>query len=181
MNNKSLKIFTLCKALVELVGKEQALADLQLLYKRHPEMFRDENEVAEVIDKVVRKPDLIMKNPKAKSDKDFMVYKKLNDKKMGDVGIRNENDKSVIFHANKKNISKFRKIERQQALVEASSAKAAPTRLNHYASKSNDLPKCQKAHSTPTNETIPQNTNRNQIDNNDSESSELKPHKRSRR
>ena len=60
---KQLAKFNLCKSLVTLVGKEQALADLQLLYKRHPEMFRDKNEVAEVIDKVVSEPDLIMKNP----------------------------------------------------------------------------------------------------------------------
>ena len=147
MNQSTRKntLFTLCKALVELLGKEKALADLQLLYKRHPEMFRDESEVEEIIEQVVREPDLIIKNPKAKSDRDFMVFKKLDDKKMGDVGIRNDNGVNIIFHTNKKNISKFRKIEKSQTLVEASSAKAAPTRLDHYASKSNDLPKCKEA------------------------------------
>ena len=146
-----------------LGGDKQAIADLEKLYKRHPEMFRDLQELIKTIESIVKEPEIIIRNPKAKNDKDFMVYKKLDDKKMGDVGIRNvNNDKNIIFHANKKNIAKFRKIEKQQALVEASSAKAAPTRLDHYASKSNDLPKCQEAHSTPTNKTIPQKQNQSQ-------------------
>ena len=37
-------------------------------------------------------------------------------------------------------------------LVEASSAKAAPTRLDHYADKPNDLSRCDKALSTSVNE-----------------------------
>ena len=40
----------------------------------------------------------------------------------------------------------------KQMLVEASSAKAAPTRLNHYADKPNDLSRCDKALSTSVNE-----------------------------
>lgn len=51
-------IFHLCKSLVDLLGEEQAIADLTLLYKRHPEMFRDEKEVQEVIEKVVSEPEI---------------------------------------------------------------------------------------------------------------------------
>lgn len=32
-DNKQLALFTLCKSLVELLGEEQAIADLTLLYK----------------------------------------------------------------------------------------------------------------------------------------------------
>ena len=112
MNNPT--IFTLCKALVELVGKEQALADLQLLYKRHPEMFRDKNEVAEVIDKVVREPDIIIDaNRDNKPYSVIKAMKKLDSKKMGDVIIKNENGVNEIFHANKKKISEFTRVEKK--------------------------------------------------------------------
>ena len=77
-----------------------------------------------------------------------MAYKKLNDKKMGDVGIHNDGGTNIIFHANKTTMSNKDK----QMLVEASSAKAAPTRLDHYADKPNDLSRCDKALSTSVNE-----------------------------
>lgn len=163
MRNYAEYLFELGERLAyALGGDKQAIADLEKLYKRHPEMFVDLKDLIQTIESVAKEPEIIINNPKAKSDKDFMVYKRLDSKKMGDIGIRNEKNKNIIFHANKKNIAKFSKIEKQQVLVEASSAKAAPTRLDHYASKSNDLPKCQEAHSTPTNKTIPQNQNQSQ-------------------
>lgn len=99
---RELALFNLGKSLVELLGEEQAIADLNLLYERHPEMFKTEDEVMEVIDKVVSEPEIIKINPKAKKDKDFMVAKKLDNKKMGDIGIRNDSGTNVIYHANKK-------------------------------------------------------------------------------
>ena len=116
---KQLAKFNLCKSLVTLVGKEQALADLQLLYKRHPEMFRDKNEVAEVIDKVVSEPDLIMKNPFFIKENEILVAKKLDSEKMGDVIIKSTKDNAEIFHANKKRLRDFSRLQRLKAKKEA--------------------------------------------------------------
>ena len=157
MMDKNIAKFTLCKSLIELLGEEEAIADLYRLYHRHPEMFDSENELKAIIEQVVNEPDLITKNPKPKNDKDFMAYKQLNERKIADVEIRNDNGKNVIFHANKKNIDKFSEDIRRQMSVEASSANAAPTRLDHYADKSNDLSRCNKALSTPDGDIIQQN------------------------
>ena len=163
MSDREIALFNLGKSLVELLGEEQAIADLTLLYKRHPEMFRDKEEVREVIDKVVNEPDLIVRNPKAKNDKDFLAIKQLNSKKIGDIAIRNDNGTNVIFHANKKNTSKFSKIKiEEQMLVEASSVKTAPTRSDHYANKPNDLSRDIKILSTPASNIIPQSINNNE-------------------
>lgn len=48
MNQNYLAKFHLCKSLVELLGEERAIADLNLLYKRHPEMFRDKEEESQI-------------------------------------------------------------------------------------------------------------------------------------
>ena len=40
-HKQELALFNLGKSLVELLGEEQAIADLELLFKRHPEMFKD--------------------------------------------------------------------------------------------------------------------------------------------
>lgn len=78
---RELAIFHLCKALVDLLGEEQAIADLQILYERHPEMFKNKDEVKEVIEKVVSEPEIIIKNPSPMSEKDYIAGKKLDDKK----------------------------------------------------------------------------------------------------
>lgn len=57
--NKILEIFALCERLARLLGDTEAIADLQRLYKKHPEMFRDMQEVSEVIQAVVREPEII--------------------------------------------------------------------------------------------------------------------------
>ena len=154
MSKKELARFNLCKSLIELVGVEQATADLYKLYNRHPEMFDNENDLKITIEQVLNKPDLIMENPKPKNDKDFMVYKQLNEKKIADVGIRNDNDSGKIFHANKKNVEKYSENIKKQMLVETPSAKAAPTRLDHCASELTSPPMCNKTLSTPDNEII---------------------------
>lgn len=88
MSKRELALFNLGKSLVELLGEELAIANLTLLYQRHPEMFVDEEELKRVIQKVVSSPDIIVKNPKAKSDKDFLVIKQLDHKKVGDIAIQ---------------------------------------------------------------------------------------------
>ncbi len=157
-NSKTLEIFELCERLSELLGDKEAIADLQKLYDRHPEMFDSMKDVSHTIEEVVSNPEIIAKNRKARNEKDFIVAKRLNERKMADVGIRNDSGVNVIFHANKKHIKKFNKMkEEKQMLVEASSAKAAPTRSDHYASNSNELPKCHEAPSTSIT-TISQNS-----------------------
>ena len=168
MSEKALQIFNLCQKLAELLGDKEAIADLKLLLNRHPEMFRDKEEVADLIERVVAEPDLIRENPKAKNDKDFMLYKQLNNEKMADVGIRNDDGTNIIFHANKKNISKSSYFKsNKQMLVETPSAKAAPTRLDHCADKPNDLSRDYKVLSTPANDIIPQKNKSQALDMND--------------
>ena len=163
-NDKQLAKFNLCKSLVELLGAEQATADLYKLYHRHPEMFKNEYDLKATIEQVVNKPDLITKNPKPQSDRDFMAYKQISDKKIADVGIRNDNGANTIFHANKKNTEKVSKDIRGQMLVETPSAKAAPTRLNHCANELNNSSRCNNALSAPVSDIIPQDSNQSQTE-----------------
>lgn len=110
MSEKELEIFNLCQRLAELLGDKEAIADLKELYDRHPEMFKDMQEVSHTIKEVVSEPDLIMKNPKAETEKDFIVAKQtlnINNKKMGDIGISNKNGVNGIFHANKQDKRNF--------------------------------------------------------------------------
>ncbi|EMU7085935.1 hypothetical protein AAAA44_001761, partial [Campylobacter jejuni] len=51
MSDKELEIFELCERLSELLGDKEAIADLKKLYTNHPEMFKDMQEVKEVINK----------------------------------------------------------------------------------------------------------------------------------
>ncbi|WP_094325492.1 hypothetical protein [Campylobacter avium] len=115
-HKKELALFNLGKSLVELLGEEQAIADLELLFKRHPEMFKDIKEVKELIDKVVSEPEIIINNPSPRSEKDYIVGKKLNDKKMGEVGIRKDENINKIFHANEKNIKKLRQLDKKEVI-----------------------------------------------------------------
>ena len=159
--NKTLEIFALCERLAKLLGDKEAIADLQRLYARHPEMFRDMQEVSEVIGAVVHAPE-IMTN--AKREGAILVAKRLKGKhKMGEVAIENDSGTNIIFHANQKKISEFNRLEKKlsknsRLLVETPSAKAAPTRLDRCANKPNDLSKGSKAPSTADISIIPQNT-----------------------
>ncbi|RAX54420.1 hypothetical protein CCY99_03445 [Helicobacter sp. 16-1353] len=87
MSDRELKVFILGKILVDLLGEKEAIADLELLYERHPEMFRDREEVAEVIERVINEPEIVMKNPQNKRDDEILVAKMLDERKMGDVII----------------------------------------------------------------------------------------------
>lgn len=116
---REIVIFTLCKSLVDLLGKEQATADLTIIYERHPEMFRDKEEVKEVIEKVVNEPDLIMKNPHFTKEHEILAAKKLDTEKMGDVIIKNKDGENEIFHANKKRMRDFDRLKRIKERIEA--------------------------------------------------------------
>ena len=121
---RELAIFYLCKALVDLLGKEQAIADIALLYERHPEMFKNKDEVKEVIEKVVSEPDLIMKNPYFSKEQEVLVAKKLDTEKMGDIVIKNKDGENEIFHANKKRIRDFDRLQRLKTKLEANGGDA---------------------------------------------------------
>ncbi|EPQ8114044.1 Rha family transcriptional regulator [Campylobacter upsaliensis] len=72
---------------------------------------------------------------------------------------RNQNNQTIYSHhyevGGKPRDPKLQNKE-SRLLVEASSVKTAPTRSDHYASKSNDLPKCENTPSTTANAIIPQ-------------------------
>lgn len=154
--NKTLEIFALCERLVRLLGDTEAIADLQRLYKKHPEMFRDMQEVSEVIQAVVREPEIITN---AKREGAILAAKRLKEHhKMGEVAIENDKGTNIIFHVNQKKISEFNRLEKNsRLLVETPSAKAAPTRLNRCADKSNALSKDKRVPSTADISIIPQN------------------------
>ena len=120
MSEKSLRIFELCKQLAELLEDKNAVADLQLLLERHPEMFKNKEEVANLIQKVIDKPEIIIKNPTPLSEKDYIAGKKLNDEKMGEIGIRKNENISKIFHANEKNIKKLKQLDKKEVVYRQS-------------------------------------------------------------
>ena len=155
MSEKELEIFALCEKLAELLGDKEAIADLKKLYDRHPEMFKDMQEVSQTIKEVVSEPEIIVK---AKKEGAILAAKRLEDKhKMGEIAIENDEGTNIIFHANKKRIRDFDKLEKNsQMLVETPSAKAAPTRLSRCADKSNDLSRDSKVLSTSASDIIPQ-------------------------
>ncbi len=116
MSDSQLEIFELCDILSELLGERFAIADMQILLERHTEMFKNREEVSDLIKKVVSDPDIIIKNPTPKSKKDYMAGKKLNDKKMGEVGIRKDENINKIFHANEKNVKKIKQLYKKEVV-----------------------------------------------------------------
>ncbi len=102
MSDKELEIFELCERLVDLLGDKEAVADLQTLLERHPEMFQNKEQVANLIKKVIHDPEIIINNPTPKSEKDYIAGKKLNEKKMGEVGIQKMKISVKFFTLTKK-------------------------------------------------------------------------------
>ena len=80
-----LEIFQIAGAIaLALKGEKEAIADVELLLKRHPEMFENAKDVVNTINKVVSEPEIIMDNPsvsKYKSKNEVLSAKKLDDKK----------------------------------------------------------------------------------------------------
>lgn len=116
---KQLARFNLCKSLVVLVGKEQATADLYKLYEQHKhDMFDSKEQVAEIIEQVASEPDLIVDATRNPNEKHYYkAAKQLDDKKMGDIVIKAEENKkeAEIFHANYKNVKEFDRLVKQVA------------------------------------------------------------------
>ncbi len=150
---RELAIFHLCKSLVDLLGEEQAIADLTLLYKRHPEMFKNKDEVKEVIEKVVSEPEIIIKNPSPMSEKDYIAGKKLNDKKMGEIGVRQDENIVKIFHADEKNIKHLKRLHKKEVVYRQSVVGS----LNSYTQAQSLDERLVDNNSSPTtNDIIPQ-------------------------
>ena len=117
MNKHSeLEIFKLCERLAELLGDEEAIADLNMLLERHPEMFVGKEQVYNLIKKVVNDPEIIIKNPTPKSDQDYIAGSRLNEQKMGEIGIRKDENISKIYHANEKNIKKIGQLDKKEVI-----------------------------------------------------------------
>ena len=149
--SKTLEIFALCERLAMLLGDKEAIADLQRLYAKHPEMFRDMQEVSEVIGAVVCAPEIIVDATHSNKDKGiYKAAKRLNNEKMGDIVIRNNKGRNEIFHANKKNIKEFERLQRQIETGGRVAQFLHPDLTSAWAGS--------KEHS-PVESIIPQNTN----------------------
>lgn len=110
-----LEIFQLAGAIaLALKGEKEAIADIELLLQRHPEMFENAKDVVNTINEVVSNPEYVIE---AKRKEAILVAKQLNEKKMGEIAIENDNGTNIIFHANKKRLSEIKKIEEKQQLV----------------------------------------------------------------
>ncbi|PAF42171.1 hypothetical protein [Helicobacter sp. 11S03491-1] len=109
-----LEIFELGLALAKaLGGDKEAIADVALLYQRHPEMFENIKDVVETIEKVIKDPQIITE---AKRENGLLALKQLSKNKMGEIAIQNDEGTNIIFHANKKRIKELEKMK--QSLVE---------------------------------------------------------------
>ena len=175
-NDKQLAKFNLCKSLVELLGAEQATADLYRLYEHHKKdkMFKNIKEIDELIREVVSNPDLIMKNPTPKTEKDYMVAKRNLNKephKMGDVGISNRDGENKIFHANKQDKRNFNRFVRK-------AANGGAVRSLHTPSKSwmggNDKPSGANALSSTANGIISQDSKQSQTESRQKQIADMK-------
>ena len=118
MNKHSeLEIFKLCERLAELLGDEEAIADLNILLERHPEMFVGKEQVYNLIKKVVNDPEIIIKNPTPKSDQDYIAGSRLNEQKMGEIGIRKDENISKIYHANEKRMKNLEALKKRGEIL----------------------------------------------------------------
>ena len=110
-----LEIFKLGSALVQaLQGEEEAIADIKKLYNDHPEMFSNIKQVSEVINDIAQNYEIIVDAAHSKNDKlYFKAAKRLDEEKMGDIVVKNDNGTNEIFHANRKNMREFNRLVKQ--------------------------------------------------------------------
>lgn len=114
MKDKEIELFELCDKLANLLGDKEAIADLKSLYEKHPEMFENIRDVFNTITEITKSPEIIV--DATHSNKDIGIYKaakRLDERKMGDIVIKNDNGTNVIFHANKKKKLEFDRLLRQ--------------------------------------------------------------------
>ena len=150
-----LEIFKLGITLAQaLNGEQEAIADLKYLFNKHPEMFKNLEDLREVIKETVLNPEIITNTNK---EGGILGAKRISESKMGEVGIYNDNGTNEIFHANKKRISEFYKLEEKARLsVETPSAEAAPTWSDRCADEPNNSSRFNNELSTADSEIIPQ-------------------------
>ncbi|MFW5614638.1 MAG: hypothetical protein ACOCM3_08260, partial [Campylobacter hyointestinalis] len=77
---------------------DRVSASLEWLRSNHPEMFKTQRAVKEVIDYVLKEPENIVSPKKGNG----VILSKQNDKKMDEIGI---NQNSEVFHANKRKLN----------------------------------------------------------------------------
>ena len=131
MSDTELEIFELCERLAELLGEKEAIADLREIYKRHPAMFNDMQEVKEIIEKVVSEPEIVVEAKKNNENYDiFKAAKILNDKKMADVVIKNQQGTNEIFHTNKKRKEEFDRLKKRENLLQVETPTPSTHQLN---------------------------------------------------
>ncbi|TKX30059.1 hypothetical protein, partial [Campylobacter aviculae] len=131
MSDKELEIFELCERLSELLGDKEAIADLKKLYINHPEMFKDMQDVSNTIKEVVKEPEIIVDANRNKRDYEVIKAAKIiNDKKMADVVIKNESGINEIFHANKKRIKEFNRLNNKDNLLQVETPTPPTHQLN---------------------------------------------------
>ena len=152
---QELRIFQLCKELAKRLGDEEAIADLKALRNLHPEMFKDMQEVANLIQEVVTESKIIIvKNPRPMSEKDYIAGKKLNDKKMGEVGVRRDDNINRIFHANEKRLKNLDLLAKKDVVFDGRDAHTP-----YIQAQSLDGRLVQKNISSITGNIIPQSNN----------------------
>ena len=156
MSDKELEIFELCEELAKRLGEKGAIADLKTLRNLHPEMFKNMQEVANLIQEVVTEPEIIIKNPKPMSEKAYLAAKELNNNKMGEVGVRRDDNINKIFHANEKNAKKMRQLEKKEVVYKRSMV-GTPT--SYTQAQSLDERLVENSISLTANGIIPQNDN----------------------
>ncbi len=84
-----LEIFQIAGAIaLALQGEKEAIADVELLLKRHPEKIENAKDVVNTINKVVSEPEIIMDNPQYTKEKEILSAKKLDDKKWVKLSLK---------------------------------------------------------------------------------------------
>mgnify|MGYP003379237231 CR=1 FL=1 len=104
-----------------------------------------------LVDNRTPKDPKIINNPTPKSEKDYIAGKKLNEKKMGEVGIRKDENISKIFHANEKRLKNLELMAKKDVVADGRNAHTSYTQA-----QSLDGRLVQKNISSTANEIIPQ-------------------------
>ena len=113
-NEEKLEIFQLGVALTQaLNGDSEAIADLNKIYKRHKEMFKDEEDVKNLIEQVIANPEIVINAQRNESYNVYKAIKAISNEKMGDVVAKDDGGTNEIFHANKKKISELNRFKKR--------------------------------------------------------------------
>lgn len=158
MSEKELKIFKLCNELHKLLGDKEAIADLKKLHSNHPEMFKDIKELASVIEEVISESEMIIKNPRPKSERDYIAIKHLDkDKdKIGDISVRNDDGTNIIFYTNISANRNFKRLAKKEVVVAGEAVHSLHTSRPAELGGNNQRLSGADAHSATIDNTIPQ-------------------------